>query len=384
MRRSRSLLLDLRLTQGLTCRLLAASSSSSADAVVTAASTSHLPSVQAILAGFAARRAKSGAVGVLIHTVRPPHLASHPFSLLTSLRLHLIYRAPQSGAGIFATGDARGLAPSPTDPPFSDLDVGRIERLGDSHPQRKVHLAIVAAASKGDVRSAIVLPSTIFGRSAERGAGRVFNGHSNQMPALIRASIKRGRAGLVGKYENTCASRTAGARGPKPRRRLTLLSPLAGPLVHTDDLTDLFQLALEAVLHGNAAGTGRDGFYVAENGRYVGRDAAARVGEALCARGLAQTAEPSAFSADELEVGWGAYVRLSLSLSLSLLSRSVDICTRSDPPVRLLCLAGRLCRDQLASPRRPLARARLAGPAHARRLPREPRRRGREHLRRGV
>lgn len=95
----------------------------------------------------------------------------------------------------------------PNDKVYSDLDVAAIEALGTAHPQRKVHVKIIAAAEAGHVQSYIVLPGTIFGISTEPGAGTIFHKHSNQMPALVRASIKRKRAGLVGKYENTCASR---------------------------------------------------------------------------------------------------------------------------------------------------------------------------------
>ncbi|POY70145.1 hypothetical protein BMF94_6728 [Rhodotorula taiwanensis] len=220
-----------------------------ADIVITCASTSHLPSVVAILAGFRARRKDKRQTGVLIHT---------------------------SGTGIFATGDARGLPPSPQDTSYSDLDVAAIEGLGDSHPQRKVHIKIVAAAEAGDVRSYIVLPSTIFGLSAEPGAGSIYNKHSSQMPALIRASLSRKRAGLVGLYENTW------------------------PLVHTDDLTDLYLLLIHAALRREDVGHGRSGYYVAANGQYICKDAALAIGRALYARGLAKMPEPSTFSAAEL------------------------------------------------------------------------------------
>lgn len=62
----------------------------------------------------------------------------------------------------------------------------------------------MAAAEQGNVKSYIILPSTIFGISSEEGVGGTFKKHSNQMPALIRASIKRKQAGKVGAYENTC------------------------------------------------------------------------------------------------------------------------------------------------------------------------------------
>lgn len=42
-----------------------------------------------------------------------------------------------------------------------------------------------------------------------------------------------------------------------------------GPLVHTDDLTDLYLRVFSAALEGQDAGQGREGFYVAENGQCV-------------------------------------------------------------------------------------------------------------------
>ncbi|GAA5978384.1 hypothetical protein JCM10908_004335 [Rhodotorula pacifica] len=227
---------------------------SESDVVFACASTSHMPSAEAILEGFKLRRKQRRRVGILIHT---------------------------SGTGIFATGDARGLPPSSKDKSYSDLDVAAIEALGTAHPQRKVHVKIIAAAEAGDVRSYIILPSTIFGVSSQPRAGRMYNKHSSQMPALIRASIKRRRAGLVGEYRNTW------------------------PLVHTDDLTDLYELVLHAALSGKDCGNGRNGYYVAANGQYVCREAAEEVGRALRRLGLADTAEPSRFSADELQEYFG-------------------------------------------------------------------------------
>ncbi|GAA5878453.1 hypothetical protein JCM3774_006403 [Rhodotorula dairenensis] len=225
------------------------------DVVLACASTSHLPSAKAILEGFRLRREHGRRVGILIQT---------------------------SGTGIFATGDARGLPPSPEDRVYSDLDVAAIEALGSRHPQRKVQVEVVAAAEAGDVRSYFIVPGTIFGVSAEPGTGTIYNKHSNQMPALIRASIKRRRAGLVGRYQNTW------------------------PLVHTDDLTDLYELVLHAALSRQDCGHGRAGYYTASNGQYVCRDAAEEIGKALERRGLAETADPSPFTADELKKYYGA------------------------------------------------------------------------------
>lgn len=188
--------------------------------VFACASTSHLPSAEAILEGFEIRKKQGRRVGILIYTVQKP-LSFHPaFSPQPGLmRLFLFFL--QSGTGIFATGDARGLPPSPRDRVYSDLDVAAIERLGTAHSQRKVHVKIIAAAEAGHVQSYIILPGTIFGISTESGAGPIFNRHSNQMPALIRAGIKRKRAGLVGKHENTCKRHGACSVVHMPRNLLT-------------------------------------------------------------------------------------------------------------------------------------------------------------------
>ena len=55
----------------------------------------------------------------------------------------------------------------------------------------------------GYIRAYFILPSTIWGIAegvlVERG---IQNPHSQQVPLLIRASLDRGRAGMVGKGEN--------------------------------------------------------------------------------------------------------------------------------------------------------------------------------------
>ncbi|BGP36182.1 hypothetical protein JCM10450v2_000080 [Rhodotorula kratochvilovae] len=243
----------------------------SSSAVFACAANSHLPSIEAVLEGFKARRKAGKSVGILVHT---------------------------SGTGVFAKGDARGLPPGPDDKVYSDLDVAAIEALGTAHPQRKVHVKIISAAEAGDVRSYIVLPSTIFGISSLPGVGTIFNKHSNQMPALIRGSIKKKQAGLVGEYRNTW------------------------PLVHTDDLTDLYQLVLEAALSGEDAGQGRGGYYIAANGQYVGREAAEKVGIALHKRGLAATVEPAPFTDEEMKAFYGAYANFAGTNSQATAERS--------------------------------------------------------------
>ena len=59
------------------------------------------------------------------------------------------------------------------------------------------------AANSGYARTYIILPSTIYGieKNGFTEAG-LQNPHSVQVPALIRASLKRGQGGMVGKGKN--------------------------------------------------------------------------------------------------------------------------------------------------------------------------------------
>lgn len=69
--------------------------------------------------------------------------------------------------------------------------------------------------------------------------------------------------------------------------------------------------------------------------RYVGLEAARKIGEALVTKGLSQTAEPTSFSEDELKECYGLYVR---SLSLFLVSSLNDSLLRCPDHRSLLYL----------------------------------------------
>ncbi|GAA5874324.1 hypothetical protein JCM8547_007563 [Rhodosporidiobolus lusitaniae] len=241
------------------------------DAVFACAANSHMASIEAVLAAFEEKKVEEGKVGILIHT---------------------------SGTGIYTTGDKRGLAPGPESKVYSDEDIAAIEALGTAHPQRKVHVKIIAASEAGYVRSYIILPSTIFGISTHEGVKTIFNKHSNQMPALIKGSLRKKQAGQVGEYKNTW------------------------PLVHTDDLTALYELVFDIALTKQDAGEGRTGFYNAANGQYVGIEAAKAVGEAMLKRGLAETKEPAPFTEEELQETYGAYANFAGTNSQATSERS--------------------------------------------------------------
>ncbi len=103
---------------------------------------------------------------------------------------------PQSGTGTL-TDDARGIYATET--VYDDLNVEQIKSIPTEAPHRSVDLLIVEADTQGYIRAYIVLPSTIYGLATHSlvRAG-VSNGISIQIPFVIRASIARKQAGMVG------------------------------------------------------------------------------------------------------------------------------------------------------------------------------------------
>lgn len=78
-----------------------------------------------------------------------------------------------------------------------------ISSLPESAFHRNVDLAIVRADAAGYVRSYIILPSTIYGISKNVFADKkLANPQSQQVPQLIRMSIDRGAAAMVGDGAN--------------------------------------------------------------------------------------------------------------------------------------------------------------------------------------
>ncbi|KAL0562640.1 hypothetical protein V5O48_019444, partial [Marasmius crinis-equi] len=105
-----------------------------------------------------------------------------------------------SGTGVLMD-DAKGMYASKTI--YNDEDVAQMESIPPSQPHRHVDLAIVAADKEGYIKSYIILPSTIY--SIARGklfdAG-ISHPYSQQIPGLIKLSIHRGQAGMVGEGKN--------------------------------------------------------------------------------------------------------------------------------------------------------------------------------------
>jgi len=125
--------------------------------------------------------------------------------------------------------------------------------------------------------SIIVSPSNIFGL----GSGP-FNTRSQQIPMMIKASLKYGYAGAIGKGINSWSH------------------------VHIEDLADFYFLLLEEALLGKAS-TGKDGFYFVESGEDYRKDITSKIGEELFKRHLIKQAEPVEYKLDELETYFGGW-----------------------------------------------------------------------------
>ncbi|KAI0674908.1 NAD-P-binding protein [Trametes maxima] len=222
---------------------------SQADFVFECADADHIASTRAVLAGLKKRYDETGKASTLIHT---------------------------SGTGVL-TDDAAGQYG--TDIIYNDNDAEQLARLPATQPHRMVDLTVIAADQQGYVKTFIVLPSTIYGlaRGPLVDAG-IMNPQSQQIPALILASIDRGRAGMVGEGKNIW------------------------PDVHIDDIVHLYEVLWNAALTGQQPiGHGEEGYYFGENGEHKLYDVARTIGVVLKDVGLSDNEEPTTFTKMELD-----------------------------------------------------------------------------------
>lgn len=192
-----------------------------------------------------------------------------------------------SGTGILAD-DAAGqwptekiytdLGSNPTgDPPLLSID-----SLPDTAPHRPVDLLILDADARADIRGFIILPSTIYGINKSplvtRGVG---NDQSIQMPTLIKASIDRGRAGMVGNGQNIW------------------------PNVHINDVADLYAAVFKYSVSGKKGNHGRQGYYFGESGEHTLWLAGQKIGLSMYKAGMTEETEPSTFTKEEIDKYFG-------------------------------------------------------------------------------
>ncbi|KAL7278981.1 hypothetical protein ACG7TL_006813 [Trametes sanguinea] len=212
------------------------------------ADADDVPAVNAILSGLRKRHATFGDLPILIHT---------------------------SGTAVLSD-DARGMYATETI--YSDLNVNQIKSISPTAFHRDVDLTIMEADEQGYVRAHIVVPSTIY--AIARGplfeAG-VSNPHSVQIPLLIKGSLDRKRAGMVGQGK------------------------ALWPDVHIDDVAELYMLLFDSAMNDpENTGHGWEGFYFGENGEHSWYQISRAIGEALVELGITDDPEPEPFSREEL------------------------------------------------------------------------------------
>ena len=93
--------------------------------------------------------------------------------------------------------DARGQFRS--DKVYDDTDVASLKAIPDDALHRSVDLAIIDADAAGYVNTHIVTPSNIYSMPThEIAKAGLSHLHSIQIPNLIKATLARGRTGVVG------------------------------------------------------------------------------------------------------------------------------------------------------------------------------------------
>ncbi|KAL0566872.1 hypothetical protein V5O48_015124 [Marasmius crinis-equi] len=235
---------------------------SEVDVVLAMADSNDLPAAQATLKGLKKRFEETGTPPIFIHT-------SGTGSLI------------DNAAGMYAS-----------DIIYDDSDPDQIETLPATQAHRHVDLELRSYASftaantdsssvsfvVGYIKSYIVLPTTIYsiaqGPLFEAG---ISNSHSVQVPRLIRASIARKQAGMVGKGANFW------------------------PNVDVHELADLYSTLWDSIIKNTETGHGRQGYYFGANGEHRLYDVGQAIGEALVALGISKSPEPTTFTQEELK-----------------------------------------------------------------------------------
>ncbi|KAJ3558023.1 hypothetical protein NM688_g1161 [Phlebia brevispora] len=195
-----------------------------------------LPFAKALLSGLRKRHERLGDLLILIHT---------------------------SGTGTLTAAsrgqDTKGMYV--TDIIFDDTNTEQIETLPPSY-----------------IKVYIILPSTVYGvaTNALVDAG-IQNAYSMQIPMLIKGSLRRGQAGMVGKG-----------------------LPLWND-VHIDNCADLYIILWDAInTNPDAVRHGREGYYFLENGEHLWYKISKEIGHAMVALCLSTSDEPTSFSEEEL------------------------------------------------------------------------------------
>ncbi|KAK7044259.1 hypothetical protein VNI00_007981 [Paramarasmius palmivorus] len=161
---------------------------------------------------------------------------------------------------------------------YNDEDAKQLEGLPPSQPHRIVDLAIVEADKAGYIKSYIILPSTIYSIAKNPFIDEgISHPYSQQIPGLIKVALARRQAGMVGLGKNIWSN------------------------VDIHELTDLYSVLYDSIVHDPVTGHGRDGYYFGANGEHSLLDVAKTIGEVLFEVGQLKSREPTSFTKEENE-----------------------------------------------------------------------------------
>ncbi|KAJ3150036.1 hypothetical protein HDU86_006760 [Geranomyces michiganensis] len=248
-----------------------------------AAVTRALPSIKCAVAGYtdySAMEAAAAAADIVVHTAESADQMDAAKALIRGLK-----RSSGSSPRVYLHTSGTGVLSDqamggPANPHVhSDVDMTDIDALADSQPHRSVDKVILeAAGNNNNLRTAIICPPLIYGL----GSG-AFNTHSQQVPALIKAALKQGRAVHAGAGDNLW------------------------PNVHVRDLGRAFVTVLERVLANDPhAPVNRHGYYFVENGEHNFRALVSDIALALEKRGVGDGKPHSLGGKKEIEEVFGA------------------------------------------------------------------------------
>ncbi|KNC97115.1 uncharacterized protein SPPG_07508 [Spizellomyces punctatus DAOM BR117] len=214
---------------------------SEADVVINAADVDHLGAVRALAEGLSKRGPlANGQPPILLHT---------------------------SGTGVLLD-HAQGRYASPK--VYRDTVMKDIHSLPPEQMHRTVDMAVFDAGRSGKVTTTIICPPLIYGL----GTGP-FNRHSQQLPMMILAATKKGKAVFIGKGANIWSN------------------------VHVKDLADGYLLLLDKLLDGTAP-VNDEGYYFCENGEHTWRWLAYEIARSLYTSAEVGDGRPHPVSDDEV------------------------------------------------------------------------------------
>ncbi|KAI0738076.1 NAD-P-binding protein [Daedaleopsis nitida] len=225
-----------------------------ADVIFHLGDSDDVPLIKAIFSGMKAKHSKTGVQPMLIHT---------------------------SGTGVIVD-DARGEYV--TDTVYSDLNLEQIKAIPETALHRPVDLLVFEADTEGYSRTHIVCPCLIYGvtKNPLVEAG-IANAHSVQIPMLVKAALAGKKAGVIGQGKPIWTS------------------------VHNEDVVDLYITLFDSIANNpSKTGHGWDGLYYAENGEHTLLELGRAIGAALVSLGVANTAEPTTYTPQEIKTYFGS------------------------------------------------------------------------------